>query len=246
MAEPTAGEFGCPSCGRRFAWAPQYRGRKVRCGCGIVFEPGQVEEAARAATAASMESAKAARMAREHREQSAAVAAAAAAFPTRTRRGQEFAPDEAPSPMRNFYLPVAMLGLGGLLWFGQGLLAPAVPGRGIVFNIAVVAVGMACNIAVMLAAMFVAAYVLGVNYGPIGQVVLKLAAMAVICGAIFLLIAQLDYKHSLRGPILAWHVVVLLYWMFFAILFDLDVQETVMSVAIVAMAQAVVAWIVMH
>ena len=63
---------------------------------------------------------------------------------------------------------------------------------------------------------------------------------------IFLLIAQLDYKHSLRGPILAWHVVVLLYWMFFAILFDLDVQETVMSVAIVAMAQAVVAWIVMH
>ncbi len=262
MANSAPDQFQCPSCGRRFTWKPAFAAHNVKCTCGAVFNPKLPRNTAappnkrrgdpRAASppvqssapSAAMASAHAAVVAREAQERSTAVVDIAA-FPITHRAHPSVPEEDDPHRFRHFYFPLILLLAGAMIWLVLGIFSQPAAGRGIVFNIAMVIVTMACNTAVMLVAMIVAAYVLSVNCGQVGQVLIKLSAMAVFCGAIFVFIAQLD-PHSLRGPILAWHVVVLFYWMLYSILFELDVQETVMSVAIVAIAQAVVAWVVMH
>ena len=102
------------------------------------------------------------------------------------------------------------------------------------------AVFLALMTLTMLGGGVIAGVLLGIEFGPIGRVAFKFAGTAVFAGAVALAVAGMDKTDSLTGPIVAWHLVVILYWISFHLFFDLDLQENLLSVAIIALLQACV------
>jgi hypothetical protein len=175
-----------------------------------------------------------------------ALASAMRTFPTRRRNAvtQEMTDPER-HPVRDFYAPIVLLIAGVLAWFGLGLFAPLYPERGLWISAAVILTAFITNLALLLSGVFLASMILSINFGSLSQAILKLSAIGTFAGAIFMLFARLDIR-SMRGPIMGWHAVVLLYWFFFSNLFELETQETLLTVAIVAFTQAAGACIVLQ
>ena len=264
MSEVT-GTFHCPACAARFTWKPQYAGRKMRCKCGKVFAPAEPQPAAAAAGAApdfdsydftEDTAAPAATRAPVHAAATAPAPAAPAPESLAALYGRKsrFAPAEESEPeegsnLKNIYIPLVLLALGlGLRitqlvyananrankWAATGDVAPN-PGRAVLLSLC----EMVIATAIMMGGAFLSAMLLNINFGPVGKAALKLGAIAVFATGLAAWVAVFDQdRHSVTGLAVALHIVVIIYWIAMAYFFSLELQETLLTVAIISVVQA--------
>jgi hypothetical protein len=177
-------------------------------------------------------------------------AAVTALYPRRVRQVvQEAGGGEEGSPLKDLYIPIALLALGLGLRVGQLLVAnnnrsnkwggvvvtPADPARAVLLAVfqMIIASG------VMIAGAVLAATILNLNLGPIARAGLKLCSIAVFAAGVASWVAVFDQdKHSVAGLMVALHIVVILYWIGLGYLFSLELQETLLAVSIISLLHA--------
>jgi hypothetical protein len=175
----------------------------------------------------------------------------AALYPGRRARPvqEEAGPELEGSALKDLYLPVALLVLGLGLRVAQLLVANEARGNkwgGEVATpddfrkaILLAVFQMIISGGVMIAGATLAATILSLNLGSIATAGLKLVAMAVFATGVASWAAMVDQdQYSVRGLVLALHVVIILYWIGFTVLFALDMQETLLAVAIITLMHA--------
>ncbi len=243
--EAESGTITCPHCRRKFPFKTELEGKRIRCKCGSVFEaaldlesdlpdshntydlaPGG-EGSPRVAPLATPGTS------------IAGIDGSTSSGNTRVLTYAHARPAEVEqrrlkSPFRELYLPIGLLLLGVGFRAGQVVLDTGGPAGGVGGAIGAAIVGVILNIGLTMAAVFVSAKVLSVDFGPISELVLKITAVAVLGGAVGAFIVSLSPK-DMTGPIVALHVLVVLYWIMFYSFFEIDVQESLMTVAIVTM-----------
>ena len=227
----TGETFLCPSCGRRFGWKPALAGKKVKCACGNVFvaqlqsaedDYDLTEEPAPSPRPPQLEAA-ASQLSAERVLQYAAPRA-------RREEDQEL---EKVSRWKTVYLPVAVIVVGvgirltpflikGIAQQGMAVMAAAAVGA------------LAVNVVLMLCGVLIASQFLDADFGSLRATVLKLIATAVVGGGAAGAILSLDWAQGgIQGPIIALHAMILIYWVMFAMFFELDLLENLFTVAIV-------------
>src|SRR6266700_3953176 len=142
------------------------------------------------------------------------------------RRPAAAAEESEYSAGRDLVFPLCMLVAGLAIWSVQTLLRPLASSTaaGLLLGFFL----FVCMVVVML---------LGANYGSLGSAVFKLAATAILASGAFVFCASLDMTTG-RGPITGWHAAILIYAIAFKTMFDLDWQETLFTVGIIALLQA--------
>jgi DNA-directed RNA polymerase subunit RPC12/RpoP len=271
---PPVERFRCPACGKQFTWKDELAGRQVKCKCGRLFvatRAAPVSPAKSATTAPVRENGEfdlypddaprpAGLIARrpagndddeddgpsepEPPPTPQPMPPALAAYPGVRRRVvvQEEGGD-VPSVWKDTFIPV-ILGTLGLI--GWGVLLIAFPFRGIepARVLLMAGVMLVVNVLVVMMALYAAAALMGVNFGAPRAAIAKIAGMSLLASAIFIGCMRLDYP-EVRGAIAGFHVVLLVYWIAFSALFDLELQETVLTVAIVGLVQAMAGCVVL-
>jgi hypothetical protein len=241
------GTTSCPECHKRYPWRDGLEGKKVKCKCGHVFEAAldlegafpdfddRTYDIAEDYVAPSEPIAAVATTAAGH-----AVGSMADAYPQRHSKVLTYAhasPAEAAelrerSALREFYLPCAILFVGIACYVAQIVLkSGAATGTGMLIGAA--ALGMVLNVFLTLVAVGVSSKLMSIDFGPIPELVLKVTATAVLGGSVGALTVSIFPKDDMNGPIIALHVVVILYWVLFYSFFEMDLQEVLMTVAIV-------------
>jgi hypothetical protein len=253
MSVSTNQTFACPQCGKRFTWKPQYTGRKVSCGCGRVFEATRGFEAAQmqgdSYDVAADEPPVAASVARA----SAPVVASprhmpiTAVYPQRKRvtparidtDDDANLDPEAANPFMNIYFPWALLIVAAGAQLGWSM---HVSHGSIVGAMILVVIKIHLAALVTLGAAFVAASLLGVNFGTIKRASVKLAAIAIFCDTAAAMAASIDKEPGgIRGLVLGMHLSLLLYFALLYMFFELDVQESLTTVVIIWVCQWILA-----
>jgi hypothetical protein len=147
---------------------------------------------------------------------------------------------EEGSPLKHRYLPVLLLviGLVGRTVFAFTI-APQQPVPAMAMGISEIVL----NVAVMLGGVWIAAALLGINFGPIGRVLLKLFAFAAVTTTVAAMVAMIDRDGGFRGPFMALSATFLLNCVFFGSFFDTDMQESTMTVVIVTILQAMAGFV---
>jgi len=91
-------------------------------------------------------------------------------------------------------------------------------------------------VALMLAGVLIASKILAANFGPVGTALLKLAGIAIFAFAVGAAIV-VSLQYEVRAFVVAMHVIFIIYAITFWMLFSLDVQEALLTVAICALLQ---------
>jgi hypothetical protein len=181
----------------------------------------------------------------------AAEASVAERYPHRTIKPVAEEPDtvHSTSAVRNFVIPIVLLSLGlglrvaqltyaneghGNRWAGN-LATPGGAGKAVLL----VAVEMIAASTIMGIGAVLAALTLGVEFGPVGRAALKLSASAVFAIGVASWIALFDQDaYSVAGLVLALHVMVILNWLTLGFFFKVELQELLLTVAIVTALHA--------
>jgi hypothetical protein len=237
------GTTSCPECHKRYPWRDSLEGKKVKCKCGHVFEAALDLEAPLGDHddrtydvaddyVAPMESAP-----------TVAQASVADAYPQRKASKvltyAHATPAEAAelaekSVLREWYLPIAIIVVGLVFWGGQIAFEKATgggAGTGALLGAAVL--GVLLEIVLILAGVGVSSKMMSIDFGPIPEMLLKAVATAVLGAAVAALTLSIFPKDDMNGPIIALHVVIILYWILFYTFFEMDLQECLMTVAII-------------
>ena len=74
---------------------------------------------------------------------------------------------------------------------------------------------------------------MSIDFGPTPELLLTVVATAVLGAATWALTTSIFPKDDMNGPIIALHFVVILYWVLFYMFFEMDLQECLMTVAII-------------
>lgn len=259
MSGTTKPTFACSACGKRFTWKPEFTGRKVACSCGHTFAAtlglesakmqGDVYDMAqptvftgeKSPTAKTPAAPPLLHLPPVNSAKPTTLSSVATAYPRRKSARinleiQELDP-EAERPFIHLYFPWMLLIFGAVarvvevIHFTQGSMRAA---------ILLVIIDIHLNALVMIGGAFIAAAVLGVNFGSLSRASIKLAGIAIFSGAAAALVSSLD-QASIRGLIIGMHLAPLLYFALFYALFDLDLQESLTTVIIVWALQWVVA-----
>ena len=252
--------FKCPACGAGFKGQPQYAGRKITCKCGKTFllkapaAPATIVPQDDYNIAPEHEVPKPKPAAEVVREAELApapvVSSLASAYGPRKRAvAEEEQATEwvVESPIKHTYAPLALLFVGVL---ARVLIVMFWPARGnthsVARNLLGAGVEMCIYVALGLMALFIAASFLGVNFGPIAHAARKMAAMAIFAALIGSLCVRIDRDpHSIHGMVLAIHMIPIVYWIMMYALFDLDLQETLLTVAVIGVLQGIAACVIM-
>jgi hypothetical protein len=218
QSNPPGRSIVCPACRQRIT-VPQLRpGMRIDCDCGhTIVVPAQT---------------------------GAALAERIASYGPRRRRpaAEEMAESEY-SVSREIVFPIIMIVAGLAIWSAQSLLRPLAGSiaAGLLLGFFL----FVCMVVVMLIGVLASAKVLGTNYGTPGSAVFKLAATAIFASAAFVFCASLDMTSG-RGPITGWHAAILIYAVAFKTMFELDWQETLLTVGIIALLQALSFLVILH
>src|SRR5688572_9999513 len=241
QASPPA--FFCPRCRCPHPWAAEHAGRTARCGCGnvlkvpaalpgfmpagasprampIVDEPGPVAPFLRMSSADAGE------------ELSPDVEAEMAAL----GRYAEDEPNTA-DPRRDLHVPVALLAIGfaiAVVDFGYTMR----PGAAVAAAVLVTGFKLLFGMVMMLAAALLAARFAGINFGPVGPALLKLAGLCLAPSALGDLVTSL-LGGDMAVAQLGWIVRIVLYWVLVSYLFRLDGAQTAAVVAAVTIVKIV-------
>src|SRR5437762_13043630 len=245
MAEQSIGEsFSCPTCAKRFRWKTELAGRSVTCGCGAKFRvPGETLAAADpySLNDGSNEPPPVARApAKSARTLPASLPPSPLRVPkmaAQQKAIERYDDADEDTAFKGFYLPMLMIVVGLAARIGRAVFVAS--GHSVGAGVGMVICEMILSVATMMLGCALAAQFLSVNFGRIDRAALKLAGIAVCSAAIGTWIASGGNRGGLAidATIVAWHLVFVLYWLFFYMLFDLDLQETMMSVVIVAVIQ---------
>jgi len=159
------------------------------------------------------------------------------------RRPAAAAEESEYSAGRDLVFPLCMLVAGLAIWSVQTLLRPLASSTaaGLLLGFFL----FVCMVVVMLVGVLASAKLLGANYGSLGSAVFKLAATAILASGAFVFCASLDMTTG-RGPITGWHAAILIYAIAFKTMFDLDWQETLFTVGIIALLQALSFLVILH
>lgn len=157
------------------------------------------------------------------------------------RRSRRVEQEEERSPWGEVYFPWAMLVAGAGVWVGQTVFRPLGPSvrAGLVLGLVLFVV----SVVVMVAGVLAASWMMGAEFGSVGTVVFKLSATAVFATGAFAILASLDMQSG-RGPLLGFHAAILVYAVAFKTMFDLDVQEVMLTVGIIAVLQALTSLVI--
>ncbi len=272
MSSSPVDRFRCPACGKQFAWKSELEGKQVKCKCGRTFaatramphaatkpvapklvdndgeldlypdsDPKPVGTVVRRPVETDDDDEPADNV---HTATPLPTPAVLAAYPGLKRRvvTQEEGDDEQ-STLKNVIIPVVFAFLGICGW---AIVLSMFPFRGVDPSKMVImaAVMLGVNLLVVLLALFTVAAMLGVNFGSPKSAVSKVAGMSVLASAIMIAAVRMDYP-EIRGAIAGFHVVLLFYWLAFSALFDLELQETVITIAIVGLVQAMAGCVVL-
>ena len=247
-ADEGAGTTSCPNCHKRFPWRDGLEGKKVKCKkCGHVFEAALDLEGAlpdhddrtydvsddyvapREPVAVSTTA-----------PITPASESVASAYPQRRSKVLTYAhatPAEAAelrdrSVLREFYLPIGVIGVGIVCYIAQLVLSSGGSGSPI-GQVGAAFVGVVLEIVLILAGIGISAKFMSIDFGPIPELLLKVIATAVLGAAVGALTISIFPKDDANGAIIALHVVVILYWVLFYMFFEMDLQECLMTVAII-------------
>ncbi len=245
--EGAAGSTSCPNCRKRYPWRDSLEGKKVKCKCGNVFEAALDLEGAlpdhddrtydvaqdyvapRAPVSVST-------TAPIMPEPSGPITSA---YPQRNKKVLRYAhasPAEAAevrerSLLREWYLPMGILAVGILCYVAQIVLSSS--GGSAAGEAGSAFLGVLLEIALILAGVGLSSKLMSIDFGPIPELLLKVVATAVLGAATWALTTSIFPKDDMNGPIVALHVVVILYWVLFYMFFEMDLQECLMTVAII-------------
>jgi predicted Zn finger-like uncharacterized protein len=247
-ADEGAGTTSCPNCHKRFPWRDGLEGKKVKCKkCGNVFEAAlDLEGALPDHDDRTYDVAEDYVAPREPMAVSTTApvmptqGSVADAYPQRRNKVLTYAhatPAEAAelsekSMLREWYLPIALIVLGLGCWAAQVVVSQG-GSTGTAGLIGGAVLVMALNIGLTLAGVAVSSKLMSIDFGPIPELILKVTATAVLGGAVGALTVSIFPKDDMNGPIIALHVLVILYWVLFYAFFEMDLQECLMTVAIV-------------
>jgi hypothetical protein len=167
--------------------------------------------------------------------------AVARSYPTRrTRRGEDQEPeDDDHGQVRSYVIPglLGAIGIGILLtqvtWTPPEIPKRIMIGPGEMFAIAVF------GVAVAIAAVMLAAKLLDYQLGTINIAVIKIAGVSLLATSLALPMIKLDKtSFDLSGFSLGWSFMLGTYWIFIPILFKLEIQETMLTVFLIAVGTA--------
>lgn len=242
MAANPSQWFSCPSCGQRFPWKPAYAGRKLSCKCGHAFVPASPIQASEDAGEYDV--------ANDTAAPPLAPVAPVRAAPVLSYRSAppETLPENRAARTRSWQsadliVPTALLAVGGLFRAVMYWMNPAGGEGGLLALVLLGTLGVIALILSMLLGVFISAKLLGIQFGRPVPTLLKLISITITAAIAFPLVAMMDRSHGTTGYTMAWSVVLILYWLMFSGLFDLELQDVMMTVAIVGGLQASVSCI---
>jgi hypothetical protein len=243
------GTTSCPNCRKRYPWRDSLAGKKVKCKCGNVFEAAldledelsdhddrtydvaqdyvaPMEPVSISTTAPPVTPTVTGSVADAYPQRKSKVLTYAHARPA------EAAELRDRSILREWYLPIGILGVGIGAYILQITLASGGGGTPIgAVGAAVLAIAL--EIVLSLVGVGVSSKLMSIDFGAIPDILLKVIATSVLGSALWALTVSIFPKDDMNGPIIALHVVVILYWVLFYTFFDMDLQECVMTVAII-------------
>lgn len=232
MNDPTGARFSCPACGQRFHWRPEFAGRAVKCKCGATFQASL--------GGTDLVENRPPPIAEEPPPPPAGKRVIASNLPPRAGRAiHEMAAEEAETgPIRDVIVPVVLLAIGGIARFSQVWAYAGTEklptAKAVVLWICELLIGGAA----MLGGAMAVAAMMGANFGPPARAVLKLLGIWLFAAAAACFVAKLDAQPmSMRGIILAFHVVLLIYFVGVAWLFRLDLQEALLTAVVISVLQ---------
>ena len=173
MAVATSGRFACEACGKSFAWKAALAGKKAKCSCGTVMTVPQAPLAAIAHRTAPLQ-------APIPTAQVAAPAPTLGYVSARKRPSEELPIDKLIDPVRDIYVPTALLTFGFiaiLLW--------ALVGRGITAQLSMVvlvasSVSTAIKTTVLVLIAVAIADKAGYGFGTFWTAVLKFSSIVIL------------------------------------------------------------------
>jgi hypothetical protein len=235
-AESESNTFRCPQCGGEHPWAPEFAGRTARCACGHVLkvpralagpttkarEPTPVPAPVASGGMSGIMSMRSA-MSGGDEALSADVEAELAAV---GKYGEEDL--TRPDPRRDTYVPLVLIGIG-LAVAGVDFGYTMRPGAAVAAAVLVTGFKLIVGMVLMLGSALLAARFAGINFGPIGPALLKLAGLCLAPSALG------DLYTSLVGGDMAvsqigWVVRFVLTWALVSYLFRLDGMHTAIVV----------------
>ncbi len=134
------------------------------------------------------------------------------------------------SPVKDFYLPIALCLVGTAVLYGRAAWG-ADSLRQFTSAVGLVAAYVVWNLVVMLVGIVIAAKLADVGFGGVTQALLKLAALTVAPLAAGVLAHAI--VGGIWGEFAALAVSTPVYWWLFAYLFDLDFRETMICVGVI-------------
>ncbi len=264
--------FACQKCGKSYDWQPEYVGRVAKCPCGAVVKvpsapvgseqekqdpnPGYLVEPPPNPGNSNIPTAEASIL-----NMHAPVAASASS--PRFRAPMEV-PDEdlhpdvekelnelaeygeqegaQPNPYLDFTLPMILLGIGLVLAIGDAFVQTR---GGLSFIAAIIGVIIATviNVILIVIGLLVAAKIAGINFGPVGTAILKMAAIYLAPTTLGNLVTQV-LGGDMAVTILGNAVSIVLYWGLLSYLFKLDGQQTMICVFCIGLLRLLAAMLV--
>lgn len=231
--------FPCPECGAMFALTAKVASRKIQCPCGRVFvappmpelpeepEPYDIDGNQAAAGSQAMSSPVGRGTGGGHAE----------LYPQHRVRSLSTDDSEPEfSAVRDRVVPIVLLAAALSLRVGEIPYDRTLGGANLAAALGVMVFQIVLAVALMLGGVLVASKILATNFGPVGTALLKLSGMAIFAWAIgAAIVVALNYE--IRAYVIAIHVIFIIYSVTFWMLFSLDVQEAILTVAICALLQ---------
>jgi hypothetical protein len=251
-----ADTFPCPRCGLAHPWAPEFAGRTARCGCGHVLKvPASIPGAPSSPRARS--GAPSRTTAPQPAERPAPTPTTGADDPSQVPAflrmslagGDDSLPADVeaelaatgkygeedltkPDDRRDLHVPAALLVVGFILTLvdfaaSKDGVFPVV--AGVLFVSAKLLIGMI----LMLGGALLAARFSGVDFGPLGPALLKLAGLCLAPSAAGDLLTTL-LGGDMAVAYIGWTVRLVLYWALVSYLFRLDGAQTMAVVGTIS------------
>ena len=261
-ASPT---FQCPECGHTYPWAQEHAGRTARCACGHVLKvpaslgAPEVHAAVPAGAPASSSewrsnpfvpppppapSSESESQVPAFLRMQSAPAGSDEALPADVEAelaatGQYGEKDiSGPDPRRDVYVPVALLLVGVLLIVADFAYGSSHAGAAVAVGMLWVIVKLVIGMVMMLAGAMIAGKFAGIDYGPLGTALLKLAALCLAPSAVGDLVTTLLGGDMAVNEI-GWLVRIILYWALVSYLFRLDTFKTAAVVGAITIVKIV-------
>ena len=252
---PDGATLPCPGCGLAHPWAPEFAGRKARCGCGHVLKVPAAPAGGYSHTAPGVPPQPPPRGGGAGPADLSEVLGLSRPTAVRNDDDDELPPEvEAElaatgrygeedltqaDPRRDLYVPVALLVAGFLLTIVDFAVASKTSAAvAAAAGVVVVGLKLVVGMVMTFAAALLAARFAGINFGPIGPALLKLAGLCLAPSALGDLVTTL-LGGDMAVAQIGWAVMAVVYYVLISYLFRLDGGQTVIVVFAITIVKVI-------